>query len=123
MNQPHRCFYCCSSVLALYRTYEEPCFLMFHILVIVYPRSLIFLYHFFISSFTVAWMYLRTTLKGKLLYSFGLYVYNSIFLLFNSFIMFMYAMELFGWILICSFMIFISYSEATFFSCYDNDKK
>jgi len=66
-------------------------------------------------------MYLKTTLK--LLYCFGLYVCNSMFLLFNSFTMFMYAMELFSWILICSCMIFISYSEATFFSCYDNDKK
>jgi len=46
------------------------------------------------------------------------------FLLLSSFTMFTYAMELFGWILICSFMIFISYlSMATFFNSCENDEK
>jgi len=97
-----------------------PCFLMFHILVTVYLRlSISFLMS---SRFAVAWMCLRNTLK--LFYCFGLYVCSFVFLLFNFFTMFTYAMELFGWILICSFMIFISYlSEAFFFSFCDNNKK
>jgi len=74
-----------------------------------------------LSRFAVAWMCLRTILK--LLSYFGLYVWNSVFLLYNSFIMFTYAMELFRWILICSFMIFISYLlVATSFSSCNNEK-
>jgi len=100
-----------------------PYFLIFHI-VTACPKSSI---SFLISSrFAVTWMCLRTILK--LLSCFDLYVWNSVFLLFssftNSFTMLTYAMELLGWILICSFMIFISYSsKTTSFSCYDNDEK
>jgi len=108
MNYPHRWLYCRFSVLALHRTYKVPCSLMFHILVTVCPRSSI---SFLMSSrFALMSTCLRITLK--LLSCFDLYVtfYICVFLLSNSFIMFTYAMKLFDWILICSFMIFISYS-------------
>jgi len=88
---------------------------------LVYSRSSI---SFLISSrFVVAihslWMCLRTILK--LLSCFSLYVWNSVFF---SLTMFIYAMELFGWILICSFLIFISYlSVAISYSFCDNDGK
>jgi len=67
-------------------------------------------------------MYLMITLK--LLSYFSLYVWNSAFLPLSSFTMFTYAMELFGWILICPFMIFILYllTAISFNSCESDEK-
>jgi len=74
-----------------------------------------------LSKFAETWICLKTSLK--LLSCFGLYVWNSTFLLISSFTMFMCAMH-YGGILICLFMTFISYSPVaiSFNSCESDEK-